>query len=96
VTPPLSRREEIEVAIAAYDSANPFSPLPRDAARLLAIMFASEDVFQRSQAAIAAKGFSRDRLTAMLRRLVAAGFLSRHRVGGTPDTYRLHLPQVRR
>jgi hypothetical protein len=28
----------------------------------------------------------------MLRHLVEAGFLSRHRVAGVPDTYRLHLP----
>ncbi|MGA8194324.1 MAG: hypothetical protein WB902_13230, partial [Acetobacteraceae bacterium] len=52
----------------------------RNAARLLAVMFPSEDVCQRSQEAIAAEGLSRDRLPAMLRRLVEAGFLSRHRV----------------
>ena len=54
--------------------------------------FPSEDVCQRSQEAIAAEGFSRDRLPAMLRRLVETGFLSRHRVAQVPDTYRLHLP----
>jgi hypothetical protein len=55
-------------------------------------MFPSEDVCQRSLEALAAEGFSRDRLPAMLRRLVETGFLSRHRVAKVPDTYRLHLP----
>jgi hypothetical protein len=88
------RRDDIAAAVAAYDSANPKARLPRNAALLLAVMFPSEDVCQRSQEAIAAEGFSRDRLPAMLRRLVAAGFLSRHRVAGVPDTYRLHLPAL--
>jgi hypothetical protein len=86
------RRDEIAAAVAAYDSANPKARLPRNTAQLLAVMFPSEDVCQRSQEAIAAEGFSRDRLPALLRRLVEVGFLSRHRVAGVPDTYRLHLP----
>jgi hypothetical protein len=89
------RRGDFIAAVAAYDRDHPDAQLPRHAARLLALMFPSEDVCQRSQEAIAAEGFSRDRLPAMLRRLVAAGFLSRHRVAGVPDTYRLHLPLVR-
>jgi hypothetical protein len=89
------RRDDIATAVAAYDSANPNAPLPHNAARLLAVMFPSENVCQRSQEAIAAEGFSRDRLPAMLRCLVEAGFLSRHRVAQVPDTYRLHLPPVR-
>ena len=88
------RRDDIAAAVAAYNSANPSAPLPPNAARLLAVMFPSEDVCQRSQEAIAAEGFSRDRLPAMLRRLVEAGFLSRHRVAQVPDTYRLHLPAL--
>ena len=91
----LSRRDEIAAAVAAYDRDHPDAPLPRNAALLLAVMFPSEDVCQRSQEAIATEGFSRDRLPAMLRRLVEAGFLSRHRVPRVPDTYRLHLPPVR-
>ena len=79
-------------AVEAYNRAHPTAPLPRNAVRLLAVMFPSEDACQRSQEAIAADGFSRDRLPAMLRRLVEAGFLSRHRVAQVPDTYRLHLP----
>jgi hypothetical protein len=86
------RRDDIAAAVAAYDNANPSAPLPRNTARLLAVMFPSEDVCQRSQEAIAAEGFSRDRLPAVLRRLVEAGFLSRHRVARAPDTYRLRLP----
>jgi hypothetical protein len=89
------RRDEIAAAIAAYDRDHPDAPLPRSAAQLLTVMFPSEDVCQRSRDAIAAEGFSRDRLPSMLRRLVEAGFLSRHRVPRVPDTYRLHLPPVR-
>ena len=88
----LRRRDDLVAAVAAYDNANPSAQLPRNAAQLLAVVFPSEDVCQRSQEAIAAEGFSRDRLPAMLRRLVEAGFLSRHRVAQVPDTYRLHLP----
>ena len=86
------RRDEIAAAVAAYDSAHPSAPLPRNAAGLLAVMFPTEDACQRSREAIAAEGFSLDRLPAMLRRLVESGFLSRHRVAQVPDTYRLHLP----
>jgi len=90
------RRADIAAAVAAYDHAHPTAPLPRNAAQLLAVMFPSEDVCQRSQEAIASEGFSRDRLPAMLRRLVEAGFLSRQRGAGiAPDTYHLLLPPVR-
>jgi len=92
MTRPSSRIENIEAAVAAYDSANPKARLPRNTARLLAVMFPTEDVCQRSQKAVAAEGFSQESLTSMLRRLVGAGFLSRHRVAKVPDTYRLHLP----
>ena len=86
------RRDDLVAAVDTYNRTNPSAALPPNAARLLAVMFPSEDVCQRSQGAIAAEGFSRDRLPAMLRRLVEAGFLSRHRVAQVPDTYRLHLP----
>ena len=68
----LRRRDDIVAAVATYDSTNPDAPLPRNAARLLAVMFPSEDVCQRSLQDLAAEGFSRDRLPAMLRRLVEA------------------------
>jgi hypothetical protein len=87
------RQDDIAAAIAAYDSANPKARLPRNAARLLAVMFPTEDVCKRSLEAIAAGGFSRDRLPATLRRLIETGFLSRHQGSGpVPHTYRLHLP----
>jgi hypothetical protein len=86
------RRADIVAAVAAYNRTHPSAPLPRNAARLLVVMFPSGDVCQRSQKSLAAKGFGRDTLTSMLRRLVEARFLSRHRVAGVPDTYRLHLP----
>jgi hypothetical protein len=91
------RRDEIAAAVAAYDSANPLSRLPRNTARLLADMFPIEAVCQRSLDEIATEGFNRKNLTAPLRLLVEAGFLSRTQGSGImPDTYRLHLPPVRR
>jgi hypothetical protein len=91
----LRRRDEIAAAVAAYDSANPSAPLPRHAALLLAVMFPSEDVCQRSLQDLAGEGFDRKRLPAALKRLVEAGLLSRQPGSGVvPDTYRLHLPPV--
>jgi hypothetical protein len=90
------RRDEITAAVAAYDSGNPLSRLPRNTMRLLAAMFPIEDVCQRSLDEIATEGFNRKNLTAPLRRLIAAGFLSRvSGTGTTPDIYRLHLSPVR-
>ena len=87
------RRDDIVAAVAAYDSANPSAPLPRTAARLLTVMFPSDDVCQRSQEAIAAEGFSRNGLSAALRHLLEAGFVSKQRGSACiPDTYRLLLP----
>ena len=90
----LRRRDEIAAAVAAYDRDHPDAPLPRNAGRLLAVMFRSEDVCHRSLDAIAAEGFNRNDLPATLRRLVggrapvqATGFRR-----CVPDTYRLHLP----
>jgi hypothetical protein len=91
------RRDDIAAAVAAYDQANPFTQLPRSAARLLAAMFPTEDVCQRSLQDLAGEGFDRKRLPATLRRLVQAGVLSKEPGSGVvPDTYRLHLPPVRR
>jgi hypothetical protein len=91
------RRDEIAAAVAAYDSANPLSPLPRNTVALLATMFPNEDVCQRSLDEIAAEGFNRKNLIAPLRCLVVAGFLSRTPGSGVmTNTYRLHLPPVRR
>ena len=88
------RRDAIAAAVAAYDHANPQAPLPRNAARLLIVMFASGDMCQRSQEAIAAEAeYDRARLPRALRRLVEAQLLSRERGSGrVPHTYHLHLP----
>ena len=90
------RRDDIVAAVVAHDSAHPSAPLPRNAARLLAVMFASEDVCQRSLEDIAAEGFARDRLPALLRRLIDVGLLSLERGSArVPNTYWLHLLPVR-
>ena len=89
------RRDKITAAVAAYDRANPKARMPRSAARLLAVMFPSEDVCHRSLDAIAAEGLNRTTLPATLRRLVEARLLSRHQgSGAVPHAYRLHLPPV--
>jgi hypothetical protein len=88
------RQEALAAAVAAYNKANPLTPLPRNAARLLIAMFAADDVCQRSLLDLAVDGFAMSRLPGTLRRLVAVGLLSRHRVAGAPDTYRLHLPRA--
>ena len=88
----LRRRDDIAAAVAAYDRANPDDPLPRNAGRLLAVMFLSEDVCHRSLDDIVAEGFSRNLLPATLRRLEEAELLSRERGSARiPDTYRLRL-----
>jgi hypothetical protein len=90
------RRGEIAAAVAAYNMAHPVQ-LPRNTARLLAAMFPSGDVCQRSLADIAAGGgFSARMLPATLRRLADAGFLTRQRGGSRriADTYQLHLPPL--
>jgi hypothetical protein len=90
------RRREIAAAVAAYDRDPPDAPLPRNAGRLLAAMFPSEDVCHRSLDAIAAEGLNRKTLSATLRRLAEARLLSRHQgSGAVPHAYRLHLPPVR-
>ena len=90
------RRDAIAAAVAAYDRANPKARLPHTAALLLAAMFPSEAVCQKSQDDIAAEGFSRDGMPGVLRRLEKAGFLTRQRGSGpVPDLFRLHLPPVR-
>ena len=91
------RRHEIAIAVVAHESANPKARLPRNAARLLAAMFPTEDVCQLSLDGIAAEGFNRKTLASTLRRLADAGFLSRvSGSGSAPDSYRLLLPPVQR
>ena len=93
----LRRRDDIAAAVAAYDSAKPKARLPRNAILLLAAMFPTENVCQRSLMDIAGEGFGRKYLPGTLYRLAKAGLLSRERGSGVvPHTYRLHLPPVRR
>ena len=91
----LRRRDEIAAAVAAYDRDHPDTPLPRNAGRLMAVMFRSEDVCHRSLEDIVTEGFSRNRLPATLRQLEEAELLSRERGSARiPDTYRLRLPAL--
>ena len=86
------RREAAFAAVEAYNRAHPKARLPRPAARLLAVMFADQDVCCLSQQALMAEGFG-DTLRRVLRALVEAGFMSKQ--AGTsrvPDSYRLLLP----
>ena len=90
-----SRRDDIEAAIAAYERANPLTPLPRNAAPLLTALFTDGDVYRGSLDDVAALGFSRKHLPATLKRLAKAGFLSREfDAASAPDTYRQHLPPL--
>ena len=86
------RREEISAAVAVWNQAHPEAPLPSNTVRLLAVMFAAGDVCQRSLAAIAAEGFSRENLPETLRRLVEAGILTRQQgVGRIANAYHLAI-----
>jgi hypothetical protein len=87
------RQAALAAAVAAYNLANLREPLPRNAMRLLAVMFPDSDTCHRSLEALVAEGFTRRNLPGTLRRLVAAGLLSKQRGSASiPDTYRLHLP----
>jgi hypothetical protein len=82
-----SRRDAINAAVEAHNRTHPAAPLPRPAARLLAVMFPTEDVCCVSQETLRAEGFGKT-LPRVLRALVEAGFMSRQ-AGATrvPDTY---------
>ena len=62
------RRDDIAAAVDAYNHTHPSAPLPRNAARLLAVMFSRDDVCRQSLEALAGEGFSRGLLPGMLRR----------------------------
>jgi hypothetical protein len=85
----MSRRNAVIAAVEAYNRVHPTAQLPRPAARLLAFMFADQDVCCLSQQALRAEGFGQE-LPKVFHALVEAGFVSRQ--AGTsriPDTYRL-------
>ena len=84
-----TRRDAFSIAVETYNRTRRGPPLPRPAARLLAVMFGAEDVCCLSQQELSARGFGKS-LPAALRALVEAGFVSKQ--AGTsrvPDTYRL-------
>ena len=87
------RRDDIEATVAAYDQANPLTPLPRNAERLLSAMFPTGDIYRGNLEDITALGFSRRHLPGTLQRLVNAGFLSWEK--GRQSTYWLHLSPQR-
>ena len=77
-----SRRDAIFTAVEAHNRAHPAARLPRPAARLLAVMFATEDVCSLSQQALVAEGFGKKALPKVLHALVDAGFVSRQAGAG--------------
>ena len=94
----MPRRDEIEAAVAAYNSADPERfVLPPLAAQLLAVMFSRNTVCQCSVTNLAATGgFDRKDVRKLLISLITAGFLSKEPgVNPAPNTYRLHLPPQR-
>src|SRR3954454_8290728 len=88
------RQEAIlAAAVETYNQANRETPLPRQAARLLTVMFSDRDECSRSQEDLRAEGFGKAVLPKLLTALIETGFLSRQRsTSRIPDTYRLHLP----
>jgi hypothetical protein len=91
----LLRLDDIIAAVEAYDSTHPSAPLPRNADRLLAVMFPAEDVCQRSLDDLAGAGFDRRDVPRMLQALLEAGFLSKQiSTKRAAYTYCLHLPPV--
>ena len=93
----MTRRTDIEAAIAAHNSADRETLLPPSAVRLLAVMFPRDDVCQRSLVDLEAEGFDERTVHYLLRALVDAGFLFKERTWGpVANIYRLHLPPVRR
>jgi hypothetical protein len=76
------RRDAIVIAVEAYNRAHPQARLPRSAARLLTVMFASEDTYQRSfEALLDVVGISRKPAQTTLNALLAAGIIAKEEVG---------------
>ena len=93
----MSRRTEIEAAIAAHNRDDREKLLlPPDAARLLALMFPRGTVYRRSVRSLVAEGLDQTTLRRLLEGLIEAGFLSKEPGRrGVVGTYRLHLPPRR-
>ena len=91
----MSRRTEIEAAIAAHNASDREPHLAPSAGRLLAVMFRRSSVCQRSLRDLAAEGFDERAVPRLLRALVEAGFLSKEQgTSHVPNTYTLHLPPL--
>jgi hypothetical protein len=89
-------RDDIAAAVGAYNQANLLATLPRNATRLLTVMFPTGDVCRLSLDAIAVQGFSRRHLPATLNRLARLGFLTWETdLGGARTTFHLHIPPRR-
>jgi hypothetical protein len=87
-----SRREAIIAVVDAYNRAHPQSTLPRPAARLLGVMFTSDNICCQSLETLVAEGFTKNAVPGILRALVKAGLLSKQPGSARiPNTYRLHL-----
>ena len=87
------RREAILSAIEAHNLTNRATPLPRQAGRLLVVMFSDRDECSRSLEDLVGEGFGRNILPKLLRSLVEAGLLSKQRGSARiPNAYRLRLP----
>jgi hypothetical protein len=87
------RREAILSAIEAHNRANRATLLPRQAGRLLIVMFSDRDECSRSLEDLVGEGFGRNILPKLLRSLVEAGLLSKQRGSARiPNAYRLRLP----
>ena len=94
----MPRKEEIEAAVAAYNSADRERfVLPPETARLLAVMFPRDTVCRCSVRSLATTGgFDRSAVRKLLISLAAAGFLTKEGPSGAIATYHLHLPPRRR
>jgi len=94
----VSRRRQIEAAIAAHNSNDREQLLlPPDAVRLLTLMF-RRDAVCRGLRLDLELAFGRRTVDALLRTLTETGFVSKETVGNgsrRPATYHLHLPPRR-
>jgi hypothetical protein len=89
------RQQAILAAVEAHNRIHQDTPLPRQAARLLTIMFSDRDECSRSLDDLAAEGFGRNALPKVLRALIEVGLVSRQRGSARiPNAYRLCLPMA--
>ena len=86
----MSRKREIEAAIAAYNDADDGLLLPSDAGRLLALMFPRDTIFQGGVKSLMARGFE-ERTVRKLQKKPDRCWVP---VQGTAmaERYRRHLP----